>query len=198
MAKRLTLYIGIALVLGIIVGSIVNATASPETIESLVKYLGLVTFAFLRLIKMIIAPLVFGTLVAGISHMGDTAALGRVGLRSMLWFIGASLVSLSLGLILVNLFQPGVGIGLELPPASADAGVTQTAFDAKKFVGDIIPMSIVDAMATNTILQIVVFSVFFGVAMTTIGENAAPLQKGIDALVAVMLVLTGYVLRFAP
>ena len=84
MAKRLTLYIGIALVLGIIVGSIVNATASPETIESLVKYLGLVTFAFLRLIKMIIAPLVFGTLVAGISHMGDTAALGRVGLRSML------------------------------------------------------------------------------------------------------------------
>lgn len=198
MAKRLTLYIGIALVLGIIVGTIVNATATPETIESLVKYLGLVTFAFLRLIKMIIAPLVFGTLVVGISHMGDTAALGRVGLRSILWFIGASLVSLSLGLVLVNLFQPGVGIGLELPPAAADAGVTQASFDAKKFVGDIIPMSIVDAMATNTILQIVVFSVFFGVAMTAIGEKAAPLQKGIDALVDVMLVLTGYVMRFAP
>ena len=198
MAKRLTLYIGIALVLGIIVGAIVNATAAPETIESLAKYLGLVTYAFLRLIKMIIAPLVFGTLVAGIAHMGDTAALGRVGLRSILWFIGASLVSLSLGLILVNLFQPGVGIGLQLPPATADAGVAKAAFDAKKFVGDIIPMSIVDAMATNTILQIVVFSVFFGVAMTAIGEKAAPLQRGIDALVDVMLVLTGYVMRFAP
>ena len=198
MAKRLTLYIGIALVLGIIVGAVVNATASADVIADIVKYLGLVTYAFLRLIKMIIAPLVFGTLVAGIAHMGDTAALGRVGLRSILWFLAASLVSLSLGLVLVNLFQPGVGIDLALPPATADAGVTQTGFDAKKFVGDIIPMSIVDAMATNTILQIVVFSVFFGVAMTAIGEKASPIIRGVDALVEIMLVVTGYVMRFAP
>ena len=99
MAKRLTLYIGIALILGIIIGAIINALASPETIAEIVKYLGLVTFAFLRMIKMIIAPLVFGTLVAGIAHMGDTAALGRVGLRSIIWFLGASIVSLSLGLV---------------------------------------------------------------------------------------------------
>ncbi|MEN9288726.1 MAG: dicarboxylate/amino acid:cation symporter [Sphingomonadaceae bacterium] len=198
MAKRLTLYIGIALIVGIIVGAIINATASPEIIAEVVKYLGLVTFAFLRLIKMIIAPLVFGTLVAGIAHMGDTAALGRVGLRSILWFLAASIVSLSLGLILVNLFQPGVGIGLALPPATAEAGVAKTAFDAKKFVGDIIPMSIVDAMATNTILQIVVFSVFFGVAMTAVGEKAAPIVRAVDSLVDVMLVVTGYVMRFAP
>jgi Na+/H+-dicarboxylate symporter len=107
-------------------------------------------------------------------------------------------VSLSLGLILVNLFQPGVGIGLALPPATAEAGVAKTAFDAKKFVGDIIPMSIVDAMATNTILQIVVFSVFFGVAMTAVGEKAAPIVRAVDSLVEVMLVVTGYVMRFAP
>ena len=175
-------------IVGIIVGAIINATASPEIIAEVVKYLGLVTFAFLRLIKMIIAPLVFGTLVAGIAHMGDTAALGRVGLRSILWFLAASIVSLSLGLILVNLFQPGVGIGLALPPATAEAGVAKTAFDAKKFVGDIIPMSIVDAMATNTILQIVVFSVFFGVAMTAVGEKAAPIVRAVDSLVDVMLV----------
>ncbi|MBU6252511.1 MAG: cation:dicarboxylase symporter family transporter, partial [Alphaproteobacteria bacterium] len=198
MAKRLTLYIGIALLIGIVAGAIINATASEATIADVVKYLGLVTFAFLRLIKMIIAPLVFGTLVAGIAHMGDTAALGRVGLRSILWFLGASIVSLSLGLILVNLFQPGVGIDLAIPPATADAGVAKAAFDAKKFVGDIIPMSIVDAMATNTILQIVVFSVFFGVAMTAVGEKAAPIVRAVDALVEVMLVVTGYVMRVAP
>ena len=198
MAQRLTFYIGIALVLGILVGAAIHATASEALVSQIVSGLGLVTFAFLRMIKMIIAPLVFGTLVAGIAHMGDTAALGRVGLRSILWFLAASLVSLSLGLVLVNLFQPGVGIGLALPPATADAGVTATNFDAKKFVGDIIPMSIVDAMATNTILQIVVFSVFFGVAMTAIGEKAAPVVRAIDALVDIMLVVTGYVMRFAP
>src|SRR3954468_10431340 len=118
MAKKLTRFILIALVLGIIAGWTINysiadgSAASADRLKSIAGYLSIVTALFLRLIKMIIAPLVFSTLVAGIAHMGDIAALGRVGLRSLVWFIGASLVSLTLGLILVNLLQPGIGLNL--------------------------------------------------------------------------------------
>src|SRR5690348_757549 len=128
MAKRLTGYILIALVLGIIAGWAINAAvadgtpASAERLKAIADYLSIVTTLFLRLIKMIIAPLVFSTLVAGIAHMGDVAALGRVGVRSILWFILASLVSLMLGLILVSLLQPGVGLNLAIPPATAASG----------------------------------------------------------------------------
>jgi len=121
-AKNLTRYILFALVLGVIAGWATNAAIDDGTPQSaahlkeIADYLSIVTALFLRLIKMIIAPLVFSTLVAGIAHMGDVAALGRVGFRSVLWFILASLVSLTLGLVLVNLLQPGVGLGLPLPP----------------------------------------------------------------------------------
>jgi Na+/H+-dicarboxylate symporter len=157
-----------------------------------------VTTLFLRLIKMIIAPLVFSTLVVGIAHMGDTGALGRVGLRSLGWFICASLLSLTLGLILVNVLQPGVGLALAIPPATASSGVDRAAFDLAKFITHIVPDSMIAAMAGNEILQIVVFSVFVGVAITAVGEKAAPLVKAIEALVAVMLQITNYVMRFAP
>src|SRR3954462_9621544 len=134
MGKRLTRYILLALVLGVIAGWAVNAAiddgtpASAERLKSIADYLSIVPSLFLRLIKMIIAPLVFSTLVAGIAHMGDIAALGRVGVRSIGWFILASLVSLTLGLILVNLLQPGVGLNLPIPPASAASGVETAAF----------------------------------------------------------------------
>ena len=124
MAKRLTRYILLALVLGVIAGWAINAAiddgtpASAERLKSIADYLSIVTALFLRLIKMIIAPLVFSTLVAGIAHMGDIAALGRVGIRSLCWFILASLVSLTLGLILVTLLHPGVGLNLPIPPAT--------------------------------------------------------------------------------
>ncbi len=199
MAKRLTLYIGIALVLGVLVGVALNRSgATPDQLKAYAGYFSIITDLFLRLIKMIIAPLVFGTLVAGIAHMGDTTALGRIGVRSLLWFVGASLVSLSLGLALVNLIQPGVGVGLPIPPAAADAGVATAAFTLKDFVTHLVPKSIFDAMANNEILPIVVFSVFFGVAMTAVGDKAAPILRGVDALVEVMLQVTGYVMRFAP
>ncbi len=204
MAKRLTYYIIAALVLGIISGLILNAMfddgggAGTETLKNVAYYLSIVTTVFLRLIKMIIAPLVFSTLVVGIAHMGDTAALGRVGLRSILWFIGASLISLTLGLILVNLFQPGVGLSIPIPPADAASGVDKAAFDLKVFISHVFPASGVEAMANNEILQIVIFSVFIGVAVTAVGEKAAPLVKGIEALVQVMLQVTNYVMRFAP
>jgi Na+/H+-dicarboxylate symporter len=204
MAKRLTQFILIALVLGIIAGWATNyaiddgTPASAERLKSIADYLSIVTALFLRLIKMIIAPLVFSTLVAGIAHMGDVAALGRVGLRAIGWFILASLVSLTLGLILVTALHPGVGLNLPIPPATAASGVETAAFDLKDFVSHLVPQSIFEAMSANEILPIVIFSIFFGVALTAVGEAGKPIVRGVEALVRVMLQITDYVMRFAP
>lgn len=204
MAKKLTRFILLALVLGIIAGWAINAAIDDGTPESaaqlkqIADYLSIVTALFLRLIKMIIAPLVFSTLVAGIAHMGDIAALGRVGLRSISWFILASLVSLTLGLLLVNLLQPGVGLNLPLPPATAASGVETAAFNLKDFVTHLVPASIFEAMSSNEILPIVIFSIFFGVALTAVGEAGRPIVRGVESLVKVMLQVTDYVMRFAP
>jgi Na+/H+-dicarboxylate symporter len=204
MAKKLTRFILIALVLGVIAGWAINAAiddGSPESaaqLKSIAEYLSIVTALFLRLIKMIIAPLVFSTLVAGIAHMGDVAALGRVGLRSLVWFILASIVSLTLGLILVNALQPGVGLNLPLPPVTAAAGVETAGFNLKDFVTHLVPASIFEAMSGNEILPIVIFSIFFGVALTAIGDKGKPIVKGVESLVGVMLQVTDYVMRFAP
>ncbi|WP_028965903.1 dicarboxylate/amino acid:cation symporter [Sphingomonas phyllosphaerae] len=204
MAKRLTLYILGGLVLGLIVGLVLNSwlddgsPAAQVRLTEIAGYFSILTSIFLRLIKMIIAPLVFATLVSGIAQMGDTAALGRIGARSLAWFITASLLSLTLGLVMVNLLKPGVGIGLPLPPAGEATGLATAAFNLKDFFTHIVPASMVDAMAKNEILQIVVMSVFVGVAITAVGEKAAPLVKAIDALVHVMLRVTDYVMRVAP
>jgi len=207
MAKRLTYYILAGLVLGIVVGWSINASiiagAEPTPQENarlaeIAGYFSIVSALFLRLIKMIIAPLVFSTLVAGIAHMGDTAALGRVGAKAIGWFVGASLVSLTLGLILVNMLQPGVGLDFPIPPADAASGVDRAAFNLKDFITHLVPASMIEAMATNEILQIVVFSVFVGVAMLAIGEPVRPLLRAVEALVKVMLQITDYVMRFAP
>ena len=204
MASKLTRYILFALVLGAIVGWALNVAIDDGSAEGtaqlakIAEYLGIITTLFLRLIKMIIAPLVFSTLVAGIAHMGDTAALGRVGLRSLVWFIGASVVSLTLGLILVNALQPGVGIGLALPAVDAASGIDKTAFSIKDFVTHLVPASIFDSMAKNEILPIVIFSLFFGVALTAVGEAGKPIVKGVESLVQVMLQVTNYVMRAAP
>ncbi len=204
MRSRLTFWIVVALVAGLVVGWGLHlaiddgSKASAERLAGIAGYLSILTQLFLRLIKMIIAPLVFSTLVVGIAHMGDTSALGRVGLRALAWFLGASLVSLLLGLVLVNLIQPGVGLALPLPPVTASAGVDRAGFDAAKFVAHIVPQSMVEAMANNEILEIVVFSVFVGVAITAVGERAQPLVRASEALVAVMLQITDYVMRVAP
>jgi Na+/H+-dicarboxylate symporter len=204
MAKRLTRYILLALVLGIIAGWATNAAiddgtpASAAQLKQIADYLSIVTTLFLRLIKMIIAPLVFSTLVAGIAHMGDVAALGRVGVRSIGWFILASLVSLSLGLLIVTGLHPGVGLNLPLPAATAASGVETASFNLKDFISHLVPQSIFDAMSTNEILPIVIFSLFFGVALTAVGEKGKPIVRGVEALVRVMLQVTNYVMRFAP
>ena len=204
MAKRLTRYILIALVLGIIAGWAINSAiddGSPEAaarLKDIAGYLSIVTTLFLRLIKMIIAPLVFSTLVAGIAHMGDLAALGRIAVRSLGWFIGASLVSLTLGLIIVSTLQPGVGLNLPLPAVTAASGVETGGFNPAEFVKHVVPQSIFEAMSTNEILPIVIFSCFFGVALTAVGERGKPIVRGVEALVGVMLQVTNYVMRFAP
>ncbi len=204
MAKRLTQFILIALVLGIITGLALHyaigdgTPAGDATLAKIAKYLSIVTTLFLRLIKMVIAPLVFSTLVAGIAHMGDLAALGRVAVRSLGWFIGASLISLTLGLIIVSTLQPGVGLNLPLPPVTAAAGVDTAAFDLAEFVKHVVPQSIFEVMSTNEILPIVIFSCFFGVALTAVGEKGKPIVRGVESLVRVMLQLTNYVMRFAP
>ena len=201
---KLTRYILFALLLGVIAGWATNAAiddGSPESaarLKNIAEYLSIVTALFLRLIKMIIAPLVFSTLVAGIAHMGDVAALGRVGIRSIGWFILASLVSLTLGLVLVSVLQPGVGLNLPLPPATAASGVETAGFNLKDFVSHLVPASIFEAMASNEILPIVIFSIFFGVALTAVGERGKPIVHGVEALVRVMLQVTDYVMRFAP
>ncbi|KRB86463.1 C4-dicarboxylate ABC transporter [Sphingomonas sp. Root710] len=199
MAKRLTLYILLAMVAGIVVGIALNATiADPVTLKNVTGYISILTDLFLRLIKMIIAPLVFATLVSGIAHMGDTAALGRVGARAIGWFLAASLLSLTLGLIMVNLLQPGVGAHLVLPPDGAGPELAKADFTLKNFIVHLVPKSFFEAMADNEILQVVIFSVFTGVAATAVGERAAPLIRGVEALAQVMLQITDYVMRFAP
>ena len=198
MAKRLTLYIMVGLVLGILVGAVMHAAMSPEAVVEANKFLKMITDIFLRLIKMIVAPLVFATLVAGIVHMGDTASLGRVGAKTITWFLGATIVSLTLGMILVNLLQPGVNAGLDLASATGGTGIEAKHVDMFTTITEMVPKSIFEAMANTTMLQIVIFSVFFGVALTAIGDKAMPIVKGVDALVEVMLVVTNYVMRVSP
>jgi Na+/H+-dicarboxylate symporter len=199
-AKRLTLWILLAMVLGIIAGAIINHTFAPDKaqLDEIAGYFKIVTDVFLRLIKMIIAPLVFSTLVVGIAHTGDSKSIGRIGLKTISWFLGASILSITLGLIIVNLLKPGMNSGLELPAADAEIAVKATAMNLKDFVTNLVPKSIFDAMATNSILQIVIFAVFFGIALAAVGEHGKSLLKAIEQLVEVMLKLTGYVMQFAP
>lgn len=153
---------------------------------------------FLRLIKMIVAPLVFTTLVVGVAKLGDIKAVGRIGGKTLLWFISASLVSLLLGMILVNLFEPGRSMHLPLPEANVNTGIDKAALTVKDFFYHVFPASVVDAMAKNEILQIVVFSLFFGVAAAALGDVAKPIVKAMDSAAHIILKVTGYVMNFAP
>ena len=199
MNKHFTLYILAAMFLGVIVGwAIFEFVPDAAGQQQWADNFKIVTDVFLRLIKMIIAPLVFATLVAGIAHFGDTSALGRVGLKTMGWFLAASLLSLTLGAIIVSLLQPGVGLGLPLPPVDATSGLKTSEFTLRDFITHLVPKSIVEAMANNEILQIVIFSIFFGVAVAALGEQGKPLAHLAELVSQAMLKLTGYVMSVAP
>ncbi|MFM6953763.1 MAG: dicarboxylate/amino acid:cation symporter, partial [Sphingobacteriaceae bacterium] len=153
---------------------------------------------FLRLIKMIVAPLVFTTLVVGVAKVGDIKAVGRIGGKTMLWFLSATLLSLALGMVLVNIFRPGETMNLPLPDSHIDTGIQKAALSLKDFIAHVFPKSFAEAMAANEILQIVVFSLFFGVATAAIGEKGEIVIKAMDAFAHVILKVTGYVMNFAP
>jgi Na+/H+-dicarboxylate symporter len=171
---------------------------TPESAKITAGYISLFTDIFLRLIKMIIAPLVFSTLVVGIAHMGDTAAIGRIGVKTMGWFITASLFSLLLGLVMVNILRPGEALNLPLPDASASANLKVASLSFKEFVTHLVPRSAFEAMANNEILQIVVFSVFFGAGAAALGEKAKAMIDWVEQLSHVILKITGYVMSLAP
>lgn len=197
MRRGFTLIVLAAMVLGIIVGLVANQTLSPDQVKSMADGLSIVTDLFLRLIKMIIAPLVFSTLVAGIAHMEDAAAIGRIGAKTMAWFISASVLSLGMGLVLVHILQPGIGLHLDMPPVDATA-VSTSNFTFKEFLTHVVPRSIVEAMANNEILQIVVFSLFVGTAISAIEDRAPAVLALVEQIAQIMLKITGYVMLLAP
>ena len=198
MAKRLTLFILIALVAGIVVGYGLHQAfdAKDPALATIADVLKLLPDVFLRLIKMIIAPLIMATIVTGIAGMGDSTALGRIGAKALVWFISSSIVSLLLGMVLVNLFQPGSGLALTPATGLGDLATSQLTF--RHFVLEIFPTSALDAMAQNNVLQLLVFSVFAGVGLSAIGEKGKIVVEFADAVVSLMLQITSYVMAVSP
>ncbi|MGL4776364.1 MAG: dicarboxylate/amino acid:cation symporter [Aeromonas veronii] len=195
--NKLTVAILISMMFGILTGQGYRMFAADQAAD-FANNITILTDIFLRLIKMIIAPLVFTTLVVGIAKMGDTRTVGRIGAKTLGWFRLASLMSLSLGLVMVTLMQPGVGLSLSLPNDTASSGIAAGAITLKDFVTHAIPKSVVEAMATNEILQIVVFSLFFGLAAAALGDLAKPVVVLMASAAEIMLKVTGYVMNFAP
>ncbi|MGR4890167.1 dicarboxylate/amino acid:cation symporter [Sphingopyxis sp. LARHCG72] len=200
MGHRLTLYILIGMILGVITGYLVRVyvPADSEAFTYWLRSFSTLSTIFLNLIKLVVAPLILGTLIAGIGHMGDSSALGRIGTRAIAWFILASLISISLGLIMVNFFQPGAGLNLTVGAHSiAEVGEVKK-LDLFEFIEHVFPKNIFQAMADNNVLQILVFALFAGVGLTAIGEKGKPLLRGAESLAELMLQITGYVMRLAP
>lgn len=198
--NKLFFAIIISLILGVAVGAFVHFQypESAETFSTNIKLLGTI---FIRLVQMIIAPLVFTTLVVGIAKMSDMSMIGRVGTKAMLWFITASLVSLMIGLVFVNWLEPGHAIKLDLSDtSSANEIMTNTkAFSLEDFVKHVVPKSLFEAFATNEVLQIVVFSVMFGVALANMGEDyTKPIIKALDITAHAILKMVGYIMWVAP
>jgi Na+/H+-dicarboxylate symporter len=185
-----------SMLLGILCGWYCHHYLTAEQATAVAAKLSIVTSAFLRLIRMIIAPLIFSTLASAIARMDGAAEIGRVGLKAMVWFVGASCLSLALGLLLAAAIQPGAGIALSVPVAVAGVDASHLTFE--DFVIHLVPRSIFEAMSNNEILQIVVFSVFFGVAMASLKEKAARAAALCEDLASIMLRITDYVMKAAP
>ncbi|QRG81268.1 dicarboxylate/amino acid:cation symporter [Citrobacter sp. R56] len=198
-ANKLTLFIVIFMLAGILSGAAIHSYTSQDTIAAWSDNITLLTDIFLRLIKMVIAPLVFSTLTVGIMRLGETATIGRVGGKAMIWFISSSVLSILVGLFIVMIEQPGGGLNLAIPAESVDTGLAVGGMSLKGFLSHTIPTSIAGAMADNEILQIVVFSLFFGIGGASLGEKFnAPLVAALDVISHIMLKVTGYVMYVAP
>lgn len=198
-SNKLTLFIILFMMAGILSGAAIHEYAAANTIKSYADNITLFTDIFLRLIKMVIAPLVFSTLTVGIMKMGETSTIGRVGGKAMVWFVSSSILSILVGLFIVTLEQPGAGMNLQIPAGDVQTGLAVSGMSLKNFVSHTIPTSIAGAMSDNEILQIVVFSMFFGIAGASLGEKFnAPLVTALDVVSHIMLKVTGYVMYVAP
>ncbi len=199
MARNFTLFILLGMALGLAAGAACHfGLPAAAAQKDAAGYFSLITDSFLRLIKMIIAPLVFSTLVSGIAHMGEGSAIGRVGLKTLGWFLVASLVSLVLGVATVTLLAPGAGLHLIAPATEASSATTASDLSLKAFLAHVFPTSIVDAMARNEILQIVVFAGFAGAAMAALGDRVSGLLALLEQVAQLMLKITNYVMTLAP
>ena len=197
---NLTFQILIAMLLGGILGIIIHNNLSQDGAKEFSGYIKLLATVFIRLVQMIISPLVFSTLVVGIAKLGDIKAVGRIGGKAMGWFFTASFISLLIGMFWVNVLKPGEGLNLSNIDVTTASEVTEKTqvFSAQNFIEHIIPKSIVEAMATNEILQIVIFSIFFGLAAAAIGDNSKPVVNALDKLSHIVLKMVNYVMKFAP
>lgn len=198
--SNLTFQILIAMLFGGILGIIIHNNLTEEGAKEFSGYIKLLATVFIRLVQMIISPLVFSTLVVGIAKLGDIKAVGRIGGKAMAWFFTASFVSLLIGMFWVNVLTPGDGLNLSNIDLKAASEVTEKTqvFSAQNFIEHIIPKSIVEAMAGNEILQIVIFSIFFGLAAAAIGDNSKPVVNALDKLSHIVLKMVNYVMKFAP
>jgi Na+/H+-dicarboxylate symporter len=217
MKLNITWKIFIGMTLGIIVGYFIHnhfdlgqfsikdaALLTPEQVKAnegvkdWSSYLQLLSKIFLRLIQMILGPLVFSILSVGIAKLGDFKVVGRIGLKTLGYFYFATILSLITGMIAVNLMKPGKGMTLDLPSTGTDTGVEAKKMTLENFITHVFPKSIFEALSTNEVLQIVVFSLFFGVALAAIGEKGKSVTKALDAISEVMFKIVGYVMTFAP
>ena len=200
MKNKLTYWILGGLILGIIAGTLVNKVFSidREGIELYMKYTSLGSYIFLKLIKLIIGPLVLSTLVVGVANIGDAKTVGRMGVKTIGWFIFASLTSLTLGLILVNFLRPGDAFINQVQGLPA-SGLKVEEFTLIHFIDQLFPENIIVSLSSHkTVLQIVVFAIFFGLALSAIKEKGEPLVKLMDSLAHAMLKLTNMIMWLAP
>ena len=198
--SNLTFQILIAMIAGALLGIFVHNNYTQEIAKDFSGYIKILATIFIRLVQMIISPLVFTTLVVGIAKLGDIKAVGRIGGKALGWFFTASFISLLIGMFWVNTLQPGVGLELGKVDISTATEVVEKTegFSAQNFIEHIIPKSIVEAMATNEILQIVIFSIFFGLAAASIGDHAKPVVNALDKTSHIILKMVNYVMKFAP
>jgi Na+/H+-dicarboxylate symporter len=198
--KGLTGQILIAMLIGAVLGVIIHNATTLETAQEFSNKIKMLATIFIRLVQMIIAPLVFTTLVVGIAKLGDIKAVGRIGGKALAWFFTASFISLLIGMLYVNLLQPGVGLNLsnvDLATASDVTAKTQS-LSFENFIEHIVPKSLFEALATNEILQIVIFSIFFGLAAASIGDHAKPVIDFLDRTSHIVLKMVNFVMKFAP
>ncbi len=198
MKLTLTTKIFLGMGLGILVGYILNNYSSEETIAQWSSYLNLLSKIFLRLIKMIVGPLIFSILTVGIAKLGDINMVGRIGAKTLGYFYFATIISLITGLVSVNIFQPGKMMQIPLPESGTDTGIEVKKMTIDNFITHLFPESIFEALATNEILQIVVFSVFFGIALAALQEKGKSITNALHTLSEIMFKIVDYVMRFVP